>query len=65
MLHYQTREIAERIATYAAQFGTGPAPAPAAPAVIGGAQGHGGVPGRGGLPARRPAPLPVRRKAAG
>ncbi|HEY3978214.1 MAG TPA: roadblock/LC7 domain-containing protein [Streptosporangiaceae bacterium] len=65
MLHYQTREIAERIATYAAQFGTGPAPAPAAPAVIGGAPGHGGVPGRDGVPARRPAPLPVRRKAAG
>jgi predicted regulator of Ras-like GTPase activity (Roadblock/LC7/MglB family) len=65
MLHYQTREIAERIATYAAQFATGPTLAPAAPAVIGGAPGHGVGPGRGGLPTRRPAPLPVRRKAAG
>jgi uncharacterized protein len=59
MLHYQTREIAGRIATYAAQFGTGPMPAPAAPGVVGGATGP------GGLPARRPAPLPVRRKIAG
>ena len=57
MLHYQTREIAERIATYAAQFGTGPAPAAA------GVAGRG--PGHDGLPARRAAPLPVRRKAAG
>jgi len=59
MLHYQTREIAERIATYAAQFGTGPRPAPAEPSFV--SSGN----GRGSLPGRRPAPLPVRRKAAG
>lgn len=59
MLHYQTREIAERIATYAAQFGTGPVPAPADPSLVSSGNGHDSLPGR------RPAPLPVRRKAAG
>jgi uncharacterized protein len=59
MLHYQTREIAERIASYAAQFGTRPVPAPAEPAAVPGGTG------RSNLPTRRPAPLPVRRKAAG
>jgi uncharacterized protein len=59
MLHYQTREIAERIATYAAQFGTGPVPAPAAPSFV--ASGN----DQGTLPGWRPAPLPVRRRAAG
>jgi predicted regulator of Ras-like GTPase activity (Roadblock/LC7/MglB family) len=64
MLHYQTRDITERIATYAAQFGTQPAPTPPVPAPAPPGPVPGG-PGRGGLPARRPAPLPVRRKAAG
>jgi len=59
MLHYQTREIAERIAGYAAQFGTRPVPAPAEPGAVAGGNG------RSNLPTRRPAPLPVRRKAAG
>jgi uncharacterized protein len=58
MLHYQTREIAERIATYAAEFATRPVPVPAPPPVR---PAH----DRGGLPVRRPAPLPVRRKVAG
>jgi uncharacterized protein len=61
MLHYQTREIAERIATYAAQFGTRPVPV-AAPAVAGFAAGGNG---HGSLPGRRPDPLPVRRRVAG
>ncbi len=59
MLHYRTREVAERIATYAAQFGTGPVPAPADPSLVSSGNGHDSLPGR------RPAPLPVRRKAAG
>lgn len=58
MLHYQTREIAERIATYAAEFTTRPVPVPAPPPVRPGNE-------RGALPVRRPAPLPVRRKIIG
>jgi predicted regulator of Ras-like GTPase activity (Roadblock/LC7/MglB family) len=58
MLHYQTREIAERIATYAGQFATRPVPVPAPPPARPGND-------RGALPVRRPAALPVRRKAAG
>jgi uncharacterized protein len=58
MLHYQTRDIAERIATYAGEFGTRPVPVPAPPPVRPGND-------RGALPTRRPAALPVRRKAVG
>jgi predicted regulator of Ras-like GTPase activity (Roadblock/LC7/MglB family) len=58
MLHYQTRDIAERIATYAGEFATRPVPVPAPPPARPGND-------RGALPTRRPAALPVRRKAVG
>jgi predicted regulator of Ras-like GTPase activity (Roadblock/LC7/MglB family) len=58
MLHYQTRDIAERIATYAGEFSTRPVPVPAPPPVRPGND-------RGALPTRRPAALPVRRKVVG